>query len=342
MKLIKTIDAAGQVLCHDITRIVRGETKGPAFRKGHIITEADIPALLDMGKEHVYIWELAPGQLHENDAAEILCGICRGAHISRSEVKEGKIDLTAETDGLFTLDKDKLNRINSLGQIAIAARHDNFPVKAGDALAGMRVVPLVIRGERLNAAREIGGGVPLMGVLPYKVKKAGVVTTGSEVLNGRIADAFTPVIEEKLAEYGTGVLMRSLPGDDPARITAACMEMIGAGMDIVICTGGMSVDPDDRTPLAIKNTGARVVSYGAPVLPGSMFMLAYYAAPQGDVPILGLPGCVMYSKRTIFDLVLPRILAGVKISAENISGMGAGGLCLNCGECAFPNCGFGK
>ena len=342
MKLIKTTDAVGATLCHDITRIVRGETKLPAFRKGHVVTESDIPLLLSLGKENIYIWENEAGILHENDAAEVLCDICRGSNIERSEVKEGKIELSAQIDGLFKVNKEKMDEINALGQMIIAARHGNFPVKAGDILAGMRIIPLIIEESRMNAAKELCSGIPIMDVIPFNNKKVGIIITGSEILHCRVKDAFTPVINEKLSEYGVDILKNITLGDDHEMITKTCMEMIDSGMDFIICTGGMSVDPDDKTPLAIKNTGAEVVSYGAPVLPGSMFMIAYYGGENIKIPIIGLPGCVIYAKRTIFDIVLPRIMANDPICAKDITLLGHGGLCLSCSKCVFPNCGFGK
>jgi len=338
MKLIKTVNAVGQILCHDITRIVRGVTKGPAFRKGHVVSEEDIPLLLNLGKENIYIWENVAGIMHENDAAEVLCVICRGANIGRSEVKEGKIELSALIDGLFKVDKGKMNKINAFGQMIIAARHGNFPVKAGNVLAGVRIIPLVIEESKMDAVKQLCGDVPMLNVLPFKQKKAGVITTGSEVFHGRIEDTFTPVIEDKLSEYGVDIVKHALLSDEHEKITKACMEMIEIGLDLIICTGGMSVDPDDVTPLAITNTGARIISHGAPVLPGAMFMLAYY----GEIPIVGLPACAMYADRTIFDLVLPRIMADDPISGEDLSLLGQGGLCLSCPQCTFPNCGFGK
>jgi molybdenum cofactor synthesis domain-containing protein len=280
--------------------------------------------------------------MHENEAAEALCAICLGVNIGRSEVKEGKIELNALIDGLFKIDKEKMNKINSLGQMIIAARHGNFPVKTGDALAGVRIIPLVIEESKMSAAKRSCGVSPILNVMPFTQKKAGVITTGSEVFHGRIEDTFTPVVKEKLSEYGVGIVKHVVLGDEHEKITKTCMEMIDSGMDFIICTGGMSVDPDDKTPLAIKNTGAEVVSYGAPVLPGSMFMLAYYGGEGGKIPIIGLPGCVMYAERTIFDLVLPRIMADDPISGEDLSLLGHGGLCLSCTRCVFPNCGFGK
>jgi molybdenum cofactor synthesis domain-containing protein len=201
------------------------------------------------------------------------------------------------------------------------------------------VIPLVIHKDKMNEAEEIGQNVPLLEVKPYLHKKVGIVTTGSEVFLGRIEDAFTPVILDKLAEYDSEIIGHHIQGDDHEKITESIQTLISAGADVIICTGGMSVDPDDRTPLAIKNTGAEIITYGAPVLPGAMFLLAYY---NGDIPIMGLPGCVMYAKRTIFDLVLPRILTGEKLNKADFDILGVGGLCLSCPVCIYPNCGFGK
>lgn len=339
MKLVRTEDAVGQVLCHDITQIIRGVTKDAVFRKGHVITKEDIPVLLSVGKENIYIWENDENMLHENDAAKILYEICKGEHMHGSEVKEGKIELIADIDGVLKVDRKKLLAVNGLGQMMIASRHGDFPVKKGDKIAGTRIIPLVIEKEKMQQAKEIGGNGPVFGILPYKYKTAGVVTTGSEVFKGRILDTFTPVIEEKLAEYGVRMTEHELCGDEHEKITEAIQNMLDQGVDMVICTGGMSVDPDDRTPLAIKNVGTKVVTYGAPVLPGAMFMLAYH---ENKVPVMGLPGCVMYAKRTIFDLVLPRILAGEKLEEKDFIVLGEGGLCLSCPVCTYPNCGFGK
>lgn len=339
MKEIKTTDAVGQVLCHDVTRIIKGETKDAAFRKGHIIRKEDIPVLLSMGKDSVYIWEKDDSVLHENEAAQILYSLCANEHMRPSEVKEGKIEVIAECDGLLKIDKKRLNLVNGVGEMMIASRHGNFPVKAGDKLAGTRIIPLVIKKEKMEAVKRLCGEKPIFELKPFLHKKAGIVTTGNEVYHGRIQDTFTPVIREKLAEYDVEVIGHEVSDDHHERITGCIKKLLAEGADLILCTGGMSVDPDDRTPLAIKNTGARIVTYGAPVLPGAMFLLAYY---DENIPIMGLPGCVMYAKRTIFDLALPRILAGEKLEAEDISILGEGGLCLSCPVCMFPNCGFGK
>ncbi|MDD4715975.1 MAG: molybdopterin-binding protein [Oscillospiraceae bacterium] len=339
MKQIRTEDAVGHVLCHDITQIIKGVTKDAVFRKGHIVTEEDIPVLLSVGKDHLYIWEKREGILHEDEAAKLLYDLCKNDHIGSTPVKEGKIELIADCDGLFTVDAERIRRINSLGEMMIATRHGNFPVKKGDKLAGTRIVPLVIEEEKMERAKKIGGDEPLMALRPFERKQVGIVTTGNEVFYERIQDTFTPVIKEKLDEYHAEVMDHSILNDDPDKITKAIVSAIEKGAQMVICTGGMSVDPDDTTPLAIKNTGAEVVSYGAPVLPGATFLLAYY---QNHIPILGLPGCVMYAKRTIFDLILPRVMSNVPVTAADLAALGTGGLCLSCPVCTFPNCGFGK
>ncbi len=339
MKLVKTVEAVGHVLCHDMTRILPGVSKEAVFKKGHIVTEEDIPVLLSMGKEHLYIWEKKKGFLHENEAAELLFSICKNEFMNGSQIKEGKIELYAEADGVFKVDTNRLNQINALGEIIIATRHGNFPVKKGDKLAATRVIPLVIDEQKLNKAKEIAGEKPLLSILPFKKKKAFIVTTGNEVYSGRIKDAFGPVIREKLMEYNVEVIGQTIVGDDPNAIRTAILEAVKAGADFITCTGGMSVDPDDTTPSAIKSTGAKLITYGAPVLPGAMFLLAYY---KDELPIMGLPGCVMYNKRTVFDLVLPRVIAGEKLTAQDLTSLGEGGLCLGCEKCYYPNCGFGK
>ena len=305
MKLMRTEDAIGQVLCHDITQIIPGVKKGPVFQKGHIIAPEDVPVLLSVGKEHVYIWEKDDTRFHENEAARILCEMSRNDYMDASDPSEGKIELTAQVDGLFTLDRQRLYAVNSLGEMMIATRHAG-PVKKGDKLAGMRVIPLVIEKEKMAEARETAGNTPLLTLT------VGLVTTGSEVYYGRIQDQFTPVIKAKLAEYGAEVTHHVLLPDDHAAVTEKIKEFLADGVDMVLCTGGMSVDPDDKTPLAIKNAGVNVVTY------------------------------VMYAKRTIFDLVLPYLAAGVPVTREQIAAYGEGGLCLNCKVCTWPNCGFGK
>lgn len=339
MKQIKTVDAVGHVICHDITKIVKGEMKGVAFKKGHIVREEDIEVLLSIGKEHLYVWECDDTMLHENDAADYLISLCKNTGMEETPVKEGKIELIAEQEGLFMIDVNRLDAINELDDIMIATIHNYSPVHKGDKLLGTRIIPLIIKKEQLEAAKRAAGDEPIAKLLPYKMKTAAVITTGSEVFYGRIQDTFTPVIMSKLKRFGIEVTHHKIVNDEKENIVAAIHEMKATGVDMILCTGGMSVDPDDMTPGAIKEAGVNIVSYGAPVLPGAMFLLGYFA---DDTPIMGLPGCVMYTKATIFDLMLPRICAGVKMTKKEIARMGHGGLCTGCKPCTFPKCEFGK
>ena len=261
MKLIRTEDAAGQVLCHDITQIIPGEFKGARFRKGHIIQPEDIPVLLSIGKENLYVWEKRPGILHEDEAAALLYKAAAGKNIHGTEPKEGKIELIADCDGLLKIDRAALLAVNRTPQMMIATIHGDMPVKKGQKLAGTRIIPLVIEQEKMDAMQAAAGPEPILNVLPFHQKKFAVITTGSEVFKGRIEDKFTPILQNKLAEYGCEMTFRKVCDDDPAGITAAILEAKDAGCELIFTTGGMSVDPDDRTPLAIKNTGADIISY---------------------------------------------------------------------------------
>lgn len=339
MKTIRTEDAVGSILVHDLTRIIKDQSKGVAFKKGHVVREEDIPVLKSMGKENLYVWEFKEGMVHENDAALSLIDLCKNQYMGTTEVKEGKAELIAEIDGFFQVDVDKLNKINGLEEMMIATRSGNLPVKVGDKLAGMRIIPLVIDEKKLEKAAEIGEGSPILKITPFKKLKAGVITTGSEVYSGLIKDTFSPVIKEKLNEQGIVVIKHILCDDNEEKIRDAILTMKEQGAEIIICTGGMSVDPDDLTPTAIKNSGANIISYGSPVLPGAMFLLAYF---DDKTPVLGVPGCAMYHKITIFDIILPYIAAGIEIDGEHLAKLGYGGLCLDCPICHYPNCQFGK
>ena len=344
MRELPVQQAVGHVLCHDMTQIIPGEYKGARFRKGHVVAPEDVDVLLSMGKRSVYVLELEPGMLHEDDAAIRLCEIMEGDGCVRSpEIREGKIELRAAHDGCFRVRSEALAAVNSVTQVMVATRAGNTAVHAGDKLAGMRVIPLVIEESKLEEARRAAdacaGEGPVCEVLPYKLRRVGIVTTGSEVAAGLIEDSFTPVVKSKLAEYGMECVAHEMPGDDVEDIVAAIRRVREAGVDLVVCTGGMSVDPDDNTPGAIQESGAEMVTYGAPVLPGAMVFVGYY----GDgTPVLGLPGCVMFARATILDLIMPRVAAGVRLTRADIVAYAEGGLCLGCEECHYPICPFGK
>lgn len=331
-------EAVGHVLAHDITEIKPGKRKGPAFKKGDIIKEEDIPRLRDLGKNSIYIWEKKPGYLHENEAAARLADLAQGEGIVRTEPVEGKINLLADRTGLLKVDRERLARLNQIEKVMLATRHNNTLVKKGEQIAGTRIIPLIIKDDDIKVVEEELGSEPLIKIKEFQSKKTAVITTGSEVFSGRIADKFTPIVRDKLTGHGFQVIKTELAPDSKKNIARKILAAIEAGAEIVVCTGGMSVDPDDLTPAALEQVSTEVITYGAPVLPGAMFMLAY----RGDIPLIGLPGCAMFSRTTVFDLILPRLAAGEIITAEEIADLGHGGFCLGCEICRYPECAFGK
>lgn len=340
MEKIKVEDSIGAILIHDMTQIIPGVVKGPRFRKGHVIQAEDIPVLLSMGKEHIFVWDQTPGLIHENEAAERLAHAVTGSGLLLDEPKEGKVTITTAHDGLLYSSVDGILALNTLEHIILSTLHNHYPVKKGDKVAGTRVVPLMIEESLIIEAERIAQtfSVPILEVRPLKHMKVGIVTTGSEVYHGRIQDKFSPVLRTKVENWGSEVLAQTLANDDVSLIQSSIQDQLNQGAEMILVSGGMSVDPDDVTPTAIKEMGAELITYGAPVLPGAMFLLAYI----GDVPIMGLPGCVMYSKTTAFDLVAPRILTGERLTRQDIVKLGSGGLCLDCPVCIYPRCSFGK
>ncbi len=340
MEKIKVRDSVGAILIHDMTQIIPGVVKGARFRKGHVIREEDIPILLSMGKEHIYVWDQKPGLIHENEAAERLAHAVAGSGLILDEPKEGKITLTAAYDGLLYSSEDGILALNTLDGVILATLHNHYPVKKGDKIAGTRVVPLMIDETVIVEAERVvqSFAKPILEVRPLNPFKVGIIITGSEVFHGRIQDKFGPVLRSKIENWGSIVLEQTYASDDVALIQSSIRHQLDQGAEMILVSGGMSVDPDDVTPTAIKEMGAELITYGSPVLPGAMFLLAYI----GDIPIMGLPGCVMYSKTTAFDLVAPRLLAGERLTRHDIVKLGSGGLCLDCPVCIYPRCSFGK
>jgi len=339
MRMIPVHEAVGAVLAHDVTRIVPGEMKGPAFRKGHIIRPDDIPALLDIGKEHIYVLDLGPGSVHENEAAERIARAAAGPGIRFTGVSEGRVNLVAASGGLLKVNVEGLLRVNEIEDVAFGTLHSNQVVPADAPVAGTRVIPLVVEEQTVQRVEGVcRQHYPVIQVKALRSWKVGMVTTGSEVYHGRIADKFGPVIRQKFMDLGSEVIEQILVSDDRAMTVAAIRDLIARGAEMVVATGGMSVDPDDRTPESIRAAGGEVVVYGTPVFPGAMFMLAHI----GHVPILGLPGCVMYARTTVFDLIVPRLLAGETVERAEIIALGHGGFCAACPDCHYPRCGFGK
>lgn len=336
MKTVKIDDAIGHVLAHDLTQIVRGSFKGSRFKKGHVVTTEDIPVLKSMGKLNLYVLELNENAIHENDAAQIIAKRAKGSGVKISEPNEGKIDFIAEIRGLLKIDDDRLSRLLQEDDIMFATLRGDRIVEAGEKIAGTRVIPLVVEKRVTDWAKSVLTQ-PVISVLPLRKLKVGLVTTGSEIKSGLVKDTFGPVMRDKFDELNCEVTQQYFSGDDAQTIADCILKCIRNGAELVAVTGGMSVDPDDRTPAGIRLAGAETVSYGAPVLPGAMFMLAYI----GDIPVVGLPGCVMFARRTVFDLVMPRVIAGERPAKAEIKKLANGGLCRSCEVCTFPKCGFG-
>lgn len=339
IRKVRLEEAVGMVLGHDMTKIVPGEYKGPAFKKGHIIRPEDIPHFKDIGKEHIFLIELTGGQVHEDEAVARIAKAVAGENLVLTDPSEGRISLKAASDGLLKINREALNAANSIEHVVLATLHGNRMVKAGDTVAGVKIVPLVVEKSTVEAVEEIGAATPgIIAVQPLQRLKIALVVTGNEVFYGRIQDKFAGLFADKIAAYGAELIGTCYQPDDCPRIAAAILDFKEQGADVVIATGGMSVDPDDVTPEAIRCTGARVVSYGSPVLPGAMFMLSYL----DGTAVLGMPACGMYSRVTVFDLVFPRILAGEILTKADIAAMGYGGLCQACKPCVYPHCPFGK
>ena len=337
MKKINVENAVGMTLCHDITAM-RDGFKGAAFKRGHVITEEDIPNLLDIGKKTVFIWEEHAGEIHEEDAALRMSAMTatEGTHFTGPS--EGKMLLFADTDGMFRVDTFLQRKINSIGDLTISSLPDHYPVKKGMRLASMRIVPLVTEEAQIIEAEQLCEGKKLFTLRPYQLKKAGIVITGSEVYSGRIQDKFEPVVRKKLAQYPSEIVGITICDDDLQMIVDAAKELLDNGADFLIFTGGMSVDPDDLTPTAIRQLGAEIVTHGVPAQPGNMTLVAYL----GDIPILGVPGAAISLPTTIFDVLLPQVFAGDKLTREELIGLEDGGLCQLCGTCHWPNCTFGR
>lgn len=339
-KRIKIEDAIGKRLAHDITEIVPGKFKGPAYRKGHRIEDGDLCHLMRLGKRHLYILDLSKDQVHEDDAVLSLAKALSGPGVTFDpNPSEGKIQLVAAHDGLFSVRVEPLIELNLIPDVMCASIHTRTPVKKGKKLAGTRAIPLVIDREILNQAlRMAESHFPIFSVKPFQPLKVKLVITGNEVYDGLIEDRFETIVRDKIEAYGSILSETVVTPDDEDVISLQISRFIGEGAEMIITTGGMSVDPDDVTRLGIRKAGADRIHYGAAALPGAMFLLAY----KGNIPIVGIPACGLYHTATIFDIILPRLLAGEKPDAADLARLSHGGLCLDCPVCRFPACPFGK
>lgn len=339
MEIVSVEKAVGMVLGHDLTEIVPGGFKGAAFKKGHIVRETDVPRLLDIGKKHIYVMELARDMLHENEAAKRMAKAAIGPGIALSKPHEGKVELIAKERGLLKVNPDALEQINLLEEVMFATTHGGHVVQNAQKLGGTRIIPLTIAEKKIETVESICRAFnPVITVTPLEPHTVGIVTTGSEVYHGRIEDKFGPVLKKKFEALGSKILRQIIVDDNIEMIADAITMLIAEGADLIATTGGMSVDPDDVTPAGIRKAGGSVLTYGAPVLPGAMFLLAGI----NDIPVVGLPACVMYYRTSIFDLIVPRLLAKDPITKTDIARLGYGGYCMSCEVCRYPQCGFGK
>lgn len=327
MKKINVREAEGYELCHDITQILPGQFKGAKFLRGHIIKKEDIEVLISLGKENIFVLEEKDKEknlVHENDAATFIVEKLNPDKelLEKSDIREGKINITAKEDGLLKIDVPTLNSINSIGEIILVTKYNNSYIKKGEIVAATRVIPLMIEQDQLDKMEEISKNKNVLTLKKIdKNKRLGLITTGNEVYNGIIKDKSKESLEIKYEKYGISGIEQVFSRDDKEMIKEY-IKNFEKEKDIIMCTGGMSVDPDDVTPSAIRESGWEIVTYGTPVLPGAMFMLAY----KGEKVLLGLPGGVVFSEKTVFDVLLPRILAGDRITKEEITEMGHGGL----------------
>ncbi len=339
MKKIRVEDAVGMTLCHDMTAILDNGFKGVKYKRGHVITEDDIPGLLDIGKTHIYVWDPAENEVHEDDAAIALTEAMCGENLACSGPSEGKMQVTSSIKGLFCVNSEALKQINCVPDYTVACRPNYTCVESGERLVGARIVPLTTDRENVDKAVAIAKeNYPVFKVMPYKKLKAGVIITGSEIYYGLIQDRFEPVLREKLGYYGAEILDFIKCPDELDVLLKAINDLIEADADLILLTGGMSVDPDDITPTAMIESGARIVTKGVPMQPGNMLHIAYL----GKTAMMGVPGASIHAKTTSLDVFLPRVFAGIEITAEEIAGYGEGGLCLGCETCHYPKCYFGR
>ena len=337
MKKVRVEEAVGLELCHDVTAM-RDGFKGAAFKRGHIITADDVPELMRLGKRHVFIWENEAGEIHEEDAALRLSALVKVSGAKFTKPSEGKTVLISEVRGMFAVDTELLKAVNSINDITISTLPNHYPIEEGSRLASMRIVPLTTQEANIIKAERLCENRRLIDILPYTNMKAGIIITGSEIYHGLIRDKFEVVARGKLGKYPCEILGVTICDDDPEMLNEAITSYLDRKADIIIMSGGMSVDPDDLTPSAIYRTGADVISYGVPSQPGNMTMLAYL----GQTALIGVPGAAISMPTTVFDVLLPQIFTGLKFTRDDLIRLGDGGLCQLCRECRFPNCTFGR
>jgi formylmethanofuran dehydrogenase subunit E len=341
---VPVADAVGHRTLHDMTRIVPGESKAVEFEAGQTLSGGDVCRLQYMGRAHVYLEQDTPdGFLHENEAALAFAKLMAGDNVCFDDApREGKVNFQATATGVFELDRERLEAFNLVPEVMCATRHHGVLAEAGKGLGGARAIPLYLSAENFRKAQAVLAAGPLFRVAPLLPAKVGVLVTGTEVFQGLIEDRFAPIIREKVERLGSSVVAEAIVPDDAGQIAGAVADLLGAGADLIVTTAGLSVDPDDVTRKGLLAAGLTDMLYGAPLLPGAMTLLGRLASPAGVARVMGVPACALFHKATSFDILLPRVLAGLAITRRDLAEMAEGGFCLDCRTCVFPKCPFGK
>ncbi|NDV26004.1 FmdE family protein [Desulfovibrio sp. JC010] len=334
-------DAVGKTALHDMTRIEPGVSKGPEFKAGQEITAGDVCRLQQMGRNRIYVQDesVAGGMVHENEAVQAFAERMAGEGVVfKTPPEEGKISFCAASKGLFTINRDILERFNMLPDVMCTSRQGDILVDEGKSVAGTRAIPLHISETVFRNALSVLDEAPLFSVTPLRRGKVGILVTGTEVFQGLIEDKFIPIISGKVERLGCDVVASVIVPDDREAIANGVKELLEQRADLIVTTAGLSVDPDDATRAGLVDAGLQDALFGVPALPGTMLL----TGKIGNVDVMGVPACALFYKTTSFDLLLPRILAGQTLDRKSLARIAEGGLCLNCRSCTFPKCPFGK
>lgn len=339
MKRVLLEQAVGCALGHDITEVdANRQLKMAVFRRGQIVREEDLAHLRRLGRNSLYVLDgTDDGLVHEDDAAIEVAPLAAGDYIAWDPVPvEGKINFRASIDGLFKVDVDRLYQVNALEIPSLPTIHNNLPVAKGKTVAAFRIIPLHCERQVVDAVRAILS-TPLFHVKPYCRRKAAVIVTGTEVYEGRIQDAFVPLLRKKAALYGLTIMDTAVLPDDRAQIAATAEEFCSRN-DLVFVTGGTSVDPDDVTVAALRDAGVRCDLKGNPLQPGNNLTIGY----RGGAAVCAIPAAAIFFSYTSLDVFLPRLMAGERIGKDEILRLAHGGLCHRCPTCHYPICPFGR
>ncbi len=339
-KTIPVESAIGTTIAHDMTQIIPGKSKGPLFKKGHKVKAGDICKLMRMGKNNLYVLDLDENQVHEDDAVFELASALAGPGVTFSGTpSEGKLELKADYPGLLKVNAEALITFNMVDDVMCAGIHNHTCLNKNQSIAATRAIPLIIEKKDLEKAVQIArDNYPIFSVTMFNPLKIRLIITGDEVYKGLIKDRFKDIVEKKASALGATIEESVILPDNENMIKNQINDYLEKDTDLIITTGGMSVDPDDVTKAGIEKSGFNEIYYSSAVLPGAMFLLGY----NKNTSIMGLPACGLYHDITIFDLIFPRLMAGERPGKRDLAELCIGGLCHNCKPCRFPICPFGK